>query len=39
MDGEKMKVTKKDMENVATKQAENVVAKINNITYAKGVRR
>lgn len=29
----------KDMENVATKQAENVVAKINSMAYAKGVRR
>ena len=29
----------KDMENVATKQAEKVVSKINNMTYAKGVRR
>ena len=29
----------KDFENVATKQAEKVVSKINNITYAKGVRR
>lgn len=29
----------KDFENVATKQAENVVAKINSMTYAKGVRR
>lgn len=29
----------KDFENVATKQAERVVSKINNITYAKGVRR
>ena len=28
----------KDFENVATKQAEKVVSKINNITYAKGVR-
>ena len=28
-----------DMANVATKQAEKVVSKINNITYAKGVRR
>ena len=29
----------KDMERVATKQAENVVAKINSMSYAKGVRR
>ena len=29
----------KDFENVATKQAEKVVSKINNITYVKGVRR
>ena len=28
-----------DMENVATKQAEKVVSKINNMAYAKGVRR
>ena len=29
----------KDMENMATKQAEKVVSKINNMAYAKGVRR
>ena len=28
-----------DMENMATKQAEKVVSKINNMAYAKGVRR